>query len=254
MPKRLRADIANRSVFDAVGGGPSLGWTVHLPDGVVDWTWAKSGAPPVRRLLPLRRPTSSKRNRHIPATAYSMTTGGVLELESGLEHDLVRHLDRDPQIDWIVAQPFRLSWEPRSAHTPDLLTLNVDGALTVWDARAPEKQDDAFRRKCDITRAECSSVGWRYEVFSGFSGVGRANLLWLHGFRRYAPWAQTHEPRIRALVGDHAVTLGELFAHDDGSGELKSAVWQLLWRGVLSTDMGVRWDLDTEVTVGTGVA
>ena len=79
---------------------------------------------------------------------------------------LVRRVDRDPSVVWIVPQPFRLAWaEPKvGRHTPDLLTVHSDGGVTVWDARGADDQGSKFRAKAAITASECEAVGWRYEV------------------------------------------------------------------------------------------
>ena len=66
------------------------------------------------------------RSGHIPVYAFSVTTGGHLRLESGLEHDLVRELDRHLDVNWLVAQPclLRLAARRRGRrleHTPDPL-------------------------------------------------------------------------------------------------------------------------------------
>ncbi|AEV73310.1 hypothetical protein MycrhN_2729 [Mycolicibacterium rhodesiae NBB3] len=252
MPKRRRSDVSSaESVFEAVNAGPRLMWTVKLRGrDETEWDWQQRRPPPLRLLVPVRRPHSSRNNRHIPAAAYSMINGGLVELESGLEHDLVRSIDRDRRIQLIIAQPFTLSWK-RSRHTPDLLTVTEGGAVTVWDVRAIERQDDDFRAKSEITRQECRAVGWAYRVFEGLDRIERLNLLWLHCCRQRPAWADAHEERICALVGA-GVTLGHLFAHDDGSGELKSTVWHLLWRGELEIDMYSPWDLTTQVTVKRG--
>jgi hypothetical protein len=106
--------------------------------------WQVQGAPPLHKLAPIRTPRSSSKNRHIPVSAYSHTNSGVLHLESGLEHDLVRKLDREPDVGLLIAQPFRLTWmtEEPVSHIPDLLTQHADGSVTVWDARLLEQQDD----------------------------------------------------------------------------------------------------------------
>jgi len=171
-----------------------------------------------------------------------MTNGDHVWLESGLEHDLLRKYDRDPNIRWFVSQPFRLSWlEPvPGGHTPDLLGLGADGDVTVWDARRPDEQNDDFRMKAELTGRCCDAVGWAYEVFSGLTTVERLNLLWLHGFRRPPGWLHRHAAQIRRVAGSGEMSLGELFALDDGSGELKSVVWHLVWRGLLDVDLASR--------------
>ena len=223
--------------------------------GVVEWSWRDRGAPPLDELVAIRTPRSSSSNRHIPVSAYSMTNAGVVHLESGLEHDLVRRLDRDPTIRRMVAQPLRLQWtgtEPAS-HTPDLLTIDASGVVTVWDVRALEDQDDDFRAKSRITRGACAIAGWSYRVFTGLDIIERLNLLWLHGFRRRPPWTARYEQTIRTIAASGNVTLGTLFGAYDGSEEIKPVVWHLVWTGDLCVDMNAPWTLHTDVTLASGV-
>jgi hypothetical protein len=250
--------ISGTSAKTPFGDQPAaeLWWFVRFHDGdVTEWCWRDSGAPPVDELAAIRTPRSSSRNRHIPVSAYSMTNAAVLHLESGLEHDLLRRLDRDPTIRRMVAQPLRLQWtgtEPAS-HTPDLLSVDDSGAVTVWDVRALDEQDDDFRAKSRVTRDACGIAGWRYEVFSGLDIVERMNLLWLHGFRRRPPWADRYEDAIRTMASAGKVTLAALFGADDSSEEVKPVVWHLLWAGDLCADMNAPWTLHTEVSLGSGV-
>ncbi|MBZ4521883.1 TnsA-like heteromeric transposase endonuclease subunit [Mycobacterium avium] len=231
-------------------------WFMRFHGGdIVEWCWSDRGAPPLDELVAIRTPRASSRNRHIPVSAYSMTNTGIVHLESGLEHDLVRRLDRDSAIRWIVAQPLRLEWTGTkpAKHTPDLLTVDEFGVVTVWDVRAVDEQDDDFHVKSRVTRDACAIAGWRYEVFSGLGVTERMNMLWLHGFRRRPPWTDRYEDDIRAMAAASTVTLGALFGADDGSDEVKPVVWHLLWAGDLCVDMNAAWTLHTEVTLGSGV-
>lgn len=219
------------------------------------WDWQRLGAPAMEQLDPVRMPRSSASSRHIPVTAYSMTNAGVVHLESGLEHDLVRRLDRDTRIVRIVAQPLRLSWAAREpvSHIPDLLTLHDDNAVTVWDVRALEDQDEDFKIKSAVTRDACTAVGWHYEVFTGLGETERLNLLWLHGFRRRPDWADRLEETVLRAARSRNTTIRDLFAQDDGTGELKAVAWHLVWRGVLRLDIAAPWKLDTAIAVRDGV-
>lgn len=221
-----------------VASSVSVHWYVGSPGKLVRWSWENQGEPALDVLGLVRQPRSSARSRHIPVTAYSMTNRGHVCLESGLEHDLLRRVDRDPRVRRIVSQPFRLSWTgvEEGTHVPDLLTAYSDGAVTVWDVRALAFQDEDFWRAAAVTKAACDAVGWRYEVFAGLGEVERLNLLWLHGFRQQKPWLSTWEEKIRAICAEGA-TLGDCFALDDGTGEALSAVWHLVWKGVLRVDL-----------------
>ena len=72
---------------------------------VLNW---RSDGPPDPHVVPIRKPRSSERHRHIPVTAYSLTMRDHLELESGLEHDLLRRLDRLNDIVALIPQPCQL--------------------------------------------------------------------------------------------------------------------------------------------------
>lgn len=228
-----------------------LVWTFRVAGKALPaWRWAEQGLPPLVQLQPVRIPRSSNRHRHIPVTAYSMVNSDFVQLESGLEHDLLRRVDRDPAVRGLLAQPFRLSWKGCSIghHTPDLLTWHDDRSVTVWDARSVEDQDEDFLGEVAVTARACELVGWQHRVFPGLGQVERLNLLWLHGFRRQPLWSDEYEIQIKTIVGGSGVSLGDLFAHDDGSGQLIALVWHRIWRGTLLIDMDAPWGLDTMVT------
>ncbi len=106
---------------------PEATWKFRLAgsERIRVWSWQKDGPPDLGLIFPVRRPRSSARQKHIPVTAYSVTMGDHLELESGLEHDLLRRLDRLPHIQALVPQPCVLVGEgaARVRNVPDLLTV-----------------------------------------------------------------------------------------------------------------------------------
>lgn len=232
-------------------------WLFKLADGEpVEWIWDESGVPPLEELRPCRKPRSSENNRHIPVTAYSMTMGDHICLESGLEHDLLRRVDRDPAVRLIVAQPLRLSWpgtkggsRSRRTHTPDLLTARGNREVTVWDAKPEDRIDEDFRATVELTRRACHDVGWRYQLFTCLANPERLNLIWLHGFRKRPSWADQFEDQLRSANTAADTTVGELFSLDDGTGRLISTVWHLIWRGVLVVDLSAPITQRTAVTV-----
>lgn len=212
------------------------------------WEWRSMGAPDPRSLVSVRRPRSSARQRHIPVSAFSYTVGGHLELESGLEHDLVRVLDRRRDIVWLVAQPCRwIFTDTGKRHVPDLLSVSTSGEVTLWDVRPESRRNETFETQSAAAAAACAHVGCSYEVFTGVSMVERLNLLWLHGYRRRTPWVDTSRPLIDAAVSAERATIGELCALDDGSGELTSAMWHLIWTGDLLVPLDEKLSADTPV-------
>ena len=235
----------------------SVDWEFRLSGSAVaeSWSWQLQGGPSLRLLQPFRTTRASRRARHIPATAFSVTNGDHVWLESGLEHDLLRKCDRDPDVEWIVSQPFRLSWtEPTfGSHIPDLLTLGASGQVTVWDARRLDEQDDDFRMHAEVASRCCSSVGWCHAVFGELTTIERVNLLWLHGFRRRPSWTDRYADLIWHTACSPGTSLGKLFNLDDGSGELKSVVWHLAWASLLDIDVAASITEDSHVIVNEGL-
>ena len=205
----------------------------------------------VDQLQPVRRAKSSNRNRHIPVNPWSATQRTTLELESGYEHDLVRKLDRLPEVTALIPQPAEITWIDNHAsrtHVPDLLSITKDEAVTVWDARPPEKQDEKFKRQVVVSTQACKRFGWRYCVFEGQSTAERLNHMWLNGFRNPPVWIEPNRTILeQAFNGVKVRTVGELFALDKGDGEIKSVMWHLLWNGQLRCNLRYRITQMTEI-------
>lgn len=219
-----------------------VSWLVDLGHGSVTWDWAL-GPIPVRSLHPIRGPRSTAKSRHIPVRAHCVTTGDELRLESGLEHDLLRDLDRLSSVVWVVAQPFRLTMTPgvgarrRSLwHVPDLVSLSENGVVTAWDVRPSERQDERFVESVEWTRAACQERGWRHEVFGGHSSTKRSNLMWLHGFRHDEPWQTTAEAELRSKYVSEGFVLADLAAQARAS-YMVATVWHLIWCGKIQVDL-----------------
>ena len=203
------------------------------------WDWSK-GAPDIRSLLPARAPRSTAKSRHIPVRAFCATTGTHLGLESGFEHDLLRVVDRDPQVAWVVAQPLLLVFPQGDDHIPDFLTVTADGAVTVWDARPKERVDDKTHAKALRTGAACREVGWQYELWTGLAREAQLSHIWLARGRRRPAWAHQYIPTLAAASQRPGATIGDLRALDSGRGELVSTMWHLLWTGQIVVDPAVQ--------------
>lgn len=221
--------------------GVRTGGVLHEP-----WDWA-AGVPEVRALEPIRSVSSGALSRHVPVRARCTTTGSALLLESGLEHELVTWLDRQPAVSWLAAQPVRLTWSDGLRHYPDLLSLDVSGTVTVWDVRPLERRDEKFDVQSARTEAECGRIGWSHRTFGGLPHVASLNLRWIAGARRPPEWLPMSAPILHELVASGPRTVGELVEADDGRGYLVAAMWHLVWTGDLVMDLTVPWNTDTPV-------
>ena len=226
-------------------------WTFRFADGPNAWDWSL-GPPEPRSLRSIRTPRSTEKSRHIPVQAWSVTLGAPIRVESGVEHDLVRELDRNHDVVWMVSQPCRLrlvtaAGRPR-VHTPDLLSLGRDERVTLWDVRPIEKQDEKFTESRDLTAQACADVGWVYRVYDGGERVRRYNLRWLTAYRISMPWYPNAKEQLLELSSETDATIGSILRADRGAGHLTSAMWHYLWAGDLTVD------LDEAITRATPIA
>lgn len=218
----------------ALASGPQVAWRFKVGGSPTTWDWTQ--VPDPNLLEPIRRPASGAASKHIPVRAHSHTVGAHLALESGLEHDLLRVLDRDPDVVWLVPQPFELEWGigKRRRHVPDLLSVGSDGTVKVWDIKTPQAATSArFVAVQELTERACSTVGWSYSVFTGLPAISRHNLLWLHAYRARPEWADRWEAELLAHA-DGGCRLGDLIGLDP---ERTNLMWHLIWTGRLSLDL-----------------
>lgn len=214
---------------------------IEAPGRRAEWDCDSLGAPEPLNLFPVRRPSSGDMSRHIPVTAYSVKTGTHHELESMLEHELFRELDRRRDVVWLLAQPLvlHLPGHRIASHTPDLLSVHDDGAITLWDARPRERVDEQFQDNAALTRKAAAAIGWRYEVFHGAARVERLNTRWLHEARRPQPWHETQRAELMSILagcaGSRDANVGDILRRDDP--ELTSTMWHLLWAGEITCDL-----------------
>lgn len=186
---------------------------------------------------------------HVPTWAYSTTVGAHLRLESGLEHDLLRDLDRDPEIAWLASQPARVLprrvGAKRAGLVPDLMSQTTDGAVTVWAVRPVGRQDDKFLAEIEETTAACAEFGWEHRVFAGMDVVRRSNLMWLDGFRQSMPWYGDALGALRD--GGDTLLLSDVLEVDAGEGHVLSAVWHGLRKGQLEVNLDAPFTSATEL-------
>ncbi len=143
---------------------------------------------PFHEYLPVRKPAVYKKQRHLPGYYFFSTTGRHVLYESRLEMSVLMHLDFEPHVVGILAQPFKL-WYRRDgkdrSHVPDFFAKLSDGQELVVDVKPRyvverPKNQQVFK----IAAHACSQVGWKYEVDSGPEEPYLSNLRWLAGFRR----------------------------------------------------------------------
>lgn len=230
-----------------------VSWSFRVTSaGPTVWDWS-NGDPDIDALLPFRSPQSGAASRHVPVRGYSLMAKDHLCLESGLEHDLLRFIERLPGLAAVVPQPAQLRWlgdvNGANPHVPDLLTLVTSGEVTVWDAKSQRAaEQEQFQATAELTRAACAAVGWHYEVFTGLSGVHRHNLLWLHSYRTPPAWTPGCREEVLGSAALDGMTLGQLLDADE---QTVAVVWHLIWAGELDVDLTQRLTPEVPVRAAT---
>lgn len=215
-------------------GRAQVEWTFAVAGERQVWDWS-GGPPPVRDLGPVRQiPRGRFRSRGVPGRVASAKTGGWVGFESGLEYSLVRRLERDRDIEWIVSQPTRLDAERR--HTPDFLDVRRSGRVRLWDVRPRERRDERFEASAEMTRLACADVGWDYVIFEGLEVVEELNLLWLHCHRRQPAELERYRQSVLRDAAD-ASTLGAMLDGPAASPGFVAAFWHLAWCGDIAFDL-----------------
>jgi hypothetical protein len=225
-------------------------WRFHIDDETA-WDWAL-GPPPVRLLQHVRRPTADAMSRHTPVRMVCQTTGSTLLVESALEYEAARSLDRDPNVEWIVAQPVAITFEDGSTHVADLLSAHRDGSVVLWDVRPDDRQDEEFQRVAGLTRSECASVGWGYEVFGTQATARRLNMMWISAYRRPPRWPHTRAARRITETVEGGATVGDVLALDEGDGHTTATMWHLVWTGALDLDLDTPITADSQLSLRVG--
>jgi len=235
---------------------PAPIWYADTGSGPAVFTPSELTIAEAAALRPSRKVGSSEMSRNITVEVWSALSRVSRNLESGLEHDLHRRLDRPRQSLHVIPQPFRVTLPTAGDHIPDLLQIATDGTFRVWDVKPESEIDDAVRLQTAETASACQAVGWEYEMFTGMEPVERINLMFLNGYRRTStssgidlrPWVACHEATVLNAAADET-TMGDLFARDTGNGEVIATIWHLVASERLHCDLTAVITPDTPVVI-----
>lgn len=179
--------------------------------------------------------------KHYSGTYWSSTMNGHVIYESRLELSRLLFADFDPEVRYIVAQPFLLrtmvDGKPHK-HIPDYLLI-TDAAPVVVDVKPARRlADPKVAFTFEWTRELVEARGWRYEVATEPDVVALANVRFLAGYRREWLFTPSLLARVRELDLD-AVSLAEAVQCLPGEPVhlVKAAVLHLLWRQEAAIDI-----------------
>ncbi len=224
-----------------------------LEERSIDWTLASGDL--LGRAAPWRTFRWYLNQRHYSGTYWSSTNRDHVIYESRLELARLLLADFDPNVNWIVAQPFHLNAvvnRRQRGHIPDflLITDDVPAVLDVkpwWQLEKPK-----VKFTLGWTRKLVESRGWRYEVWSGPDIVELRNVRFLAGYRN----PSLFDPLLlNELRGKHLEgrTLGDAFdtAASRPPALVRAAVLHMIWTSELAVDLSATLTRNTILQRGS---
>lgn len=180
---------------------------------------------------------------HYSGLYWSSTTGDHVAYESRLELARLLLADLDPQVGWILSQPFLIeatvSGQTRR-HVPDFALIDRQGLITIVNVKPASRLGDA---KVATTLAWAGVAfglrGWRHEVWSGASEVVLANVRFLAGYRRRDRFDGALLGDVLDAVGEPG-SIGGVEARCSAVGPpalIRPCLLHLVWSGALRADL-----------------
>lgn len=185
-----------------------------------------------------------KKQRHFSGSYWSSTMEAPVGYESRLEYANLVLADFDPQVEWILSQPFLLEGKDRGKvrrHIPDYLIAGADKSVCVLDVKPAGKlSTPKVRDSLDWSRRVIEAHGWEYRVQSEPDRTVFVNVQFLAGYRRRFQFV---DAEVAAAIDELRApqTLGEAVrAVTPIAGDprlARSLVLHLLWTRLLRTDL-----------------
>lgn len=205
-------------------------------------------------LVPWRAPASYKGQKHLPGHFWMSQTRQLIHYESRLEMAILKQLDFEEDISFVLAQPFELHFHvgaSKRRHVPDFLVWRKDGARLLVNVKPkvfmdlPRNRDSfsACHRLTTLVRLE-------HRVFGEPSPLFFANLRWLAGFRREPISLPEVGPKLTDRLKKGNLSFEKWI---DGVGEealTRPVAFHLLWTRQVNFDLSCSLGDDTTVWLG----
>ena len=199
--------------------------------------------------LPWRQFRWRRGQQHFSGFWWSSTMVDHVIYESRLQLARLILADFDPEVEAIVAQPFRLESVTDGQirhHIPDFLLLGAGRPHIVNVKPQQSLANPKVRDTLAWAHGALEQRGWGTEVWSGTDPVFLANLRFLAGFRRPALFDPHLLSAARGAAVDHSVAETEAALSRRWPRVLvRPAILHLLWQGRLRTDLSRLLDADT---------
>jgi len=192
-----------------------------------------------------------KGQSHFPGSYWSSTTSGFVGYESRLELSRLLLADHDPDVAWVVSQPFRLigrDYRGRARrHVPDYaLAYESDHAMKVVNVKpAPMLSNPKVSEPLAWAHGLLEAVGITTEIWSFADPQVLINLRYLAGFRNPALVPTVDVARAVDAVGAKRHLRDAERELVDTIDQPRPALLRALWMGRLRCDLYRPIGMDT---------
>ena len=193
----------------------------------------------LRRLRPVRFPSSYKGRPNKIGYYWSSTSKGSVLFESGLELRALIAWDFDPRVVGISTQPFYFldSHNKRGTPpTPDALLVFANGDVAIREVKPAGKIDDQFREKIEAGRNAVRPQGWTWDIELELPTTLSKNVRWLSGYRADL-WDPGEYRRRLTESASEPVELDTLLTNVGGGPIAMAWAMRLLWLHELVADL-----------------
>lgn len=199
----------------------------------------------VEHARPIREVISYKQKRSFEGDYWSATLGCLVHHESGLEKRFAVEADFRREVVAYSWQPLIFSW-PRGTpgrrdHVPDFFCrLDIGDGLVV-DVKSAD-HTEAAADQFALTRTACETVGWQYEVFSGWEPQRAFNMEHLCTYRRtrFIPTPPVRDAALTAFDGGASFNLGMRRLMREAAlpeHEARMHLYNMMWHQQLTFDL-----------------
>jgi hypothetical protein len=215
--------------------------------------WAFAGAETFRAAVPWRTFRWHQGQKHFPGSYWASTNRDLVIYESRLELARLLYADFDPEVEWIVAQPFlmaRGTGKDVRRHVPDFFLATSAGPVVVDVKPQRMLRKEKVAAALAWAREAVEARGWRYEVWSEPPEAELANIRMLAGCRREWLFNPALLAEIKLGAAD-GMTIRAVEQQVAGwpLRLIRSAVLHLLWTRYLTTDLSTMLSRDHVIAV-----
>jgi len=186
-----------------------------------------------------------KGQRHFPGMYWASTTRAFVGYESRLELSRLLLADHDPDVAWIVSQPFRLIGQDDLGrirrHVPDYALLySSDSTVRIVNVKPAERvANPEVRAALSWANGLLESVGFATEVWSTVDPTVLSNIRFLAGFRNPALFHADDVEAVVRVVGHRLAWRDAEASLGSGIPQPRAAMLHALWLGRLRCDLSV---------------